>query len=83
MLDALLKHYELVVSLFQAKSLENMEGIVNRTLKEGAELLTGEERIKNNGYLFSPTIFKRCVTPYGNSSGRRIGPVAPIITSRR
>src|SRR5215216_6443165 len=41
-----------------AKSLENMEGIVNRTLKEGAEILTGGERIKNKGYFFSPTIFK-------------------------
>src|SRR6187431_757747 len=29
-----------------AKSLENMEGIVNRTIKEGAELLAGGERIK-------------------------------------
>src|ERR687886_2602346 len=32
------------------KSLENMEGIVNRTLKEGAELLTGGERMKDKGY---------------------------------
>jgi Aldehyde dehydrogenase family len=31
-----------------AKSLENMEGIVNRTVKEGAELPTGGQRLKNN-----------------------------------
>src|SRR4051795_2311130 len=41
-----------------AKSLENMEGIVKRTVKEGAELLTGGERIKNKGYFFRPTVLK-------------------------
>src|SRR5947208_5099377 len=41
-----------------AKSLENMEGIVNRTIKEGAELITGGERIINKGYFYSPTILK-------------------------
>src|ERR687887_814835 len=44
--------------LVNAKSLENMEAIVKRTVKEGAELLTGGERIKNKGYFFAPTIFK-------------------------
>src|ERR687884_386241 len=45
--------------LVNAKSLENMQGIVNRTVKEGAELLTGgRERIKNKGYFFAPTILK-------------------------
>ena len=42
-----------------SKSLENMEGIVNRTIKEGAELISGGgERIKNKGYFFAPTILK-------------------------
>jgi acyl-CoA reductase-like NAD-dependent aldehyde dehydrogenase len=42
------------------KALENMEGIVNRTIKSGAELLSGGERmmINNKGYFFRPTIFK-------------------------
>ena len=80
MLDALLKHYELVVSLFHTKSLENMEGIVNRTLKEGAQLLTGEERIKNKGYFFSPTIFKNVLPPMEIAQEEVFGPVAPIIT---
>jgi acyl-CoA reductase-like NAD-dependent aldehyde dehydrogenase len=37
-----------------------MEGIVNRTIKSGAELLTGGERVKinNKEYFFRPTIFK-------------------------
>jgi acyl-CoA reductase-like NAD-dependent aldehyde dehydrogenase len=56
-----------------AKSLENMQGIVNRTVKEGAELLTGgeRERIKNKGYFFAPTILKN-VSSYGNSTGGSI-----------
>src|SRR5689334_3967610 len=64
-----------------AKSLENMEGIVNRTMKEGAELLTGGERIKNKGYFFSPTIFKN-VSPHMEIAQEEVfGPVAPIITA--
>ena len=49
-----------------------MEGIVNRTLKEGAELLTGGERMKNKGYFFNPTILKNVLPQYGNSTGRSI-----------
>jgi succinate-semialdehyde dehydrogenase/glutarate-semialdehyde dehydrogenase/succinyl-CoA reductase len=64
-----------------AKSLENMEGIVNRTMKEGAELLTGGERIKNKGYFFSPTIFKN-ISPHMEIAQEEVfGPVAPIITA--
>lgn len=35
-----------------------MEGIVDRTIKSGAELLTGGERANSIGYFFRPTIFK-------------------------
>ena len=42
-----------------AKSLENMEGVVDRTIKSGAELLTGGERANSIGYYFRPTIFKK------------------------
>jgi acyl-CoA reductase-like NAD-dependent aldehyde dehydrogenase len=62
-----------------AKSLENMEGIVNRTLKEGAEILTGGERIKNKGYFFSPTIFKNVLPHMEIAQEEVFGPVAPII----
>jgi acyl-CoA reductase-like NAD-dependent aldehyde dehydrogenase len=64
-----------------AKSLENMEGIVNRTLKEGAELLTGGERIKNKGYFFSPTILKNVLPHMEIAQEEVFGPVAPIITA--
>jgi acyl-CoA reductase-like NAD-dependent aldehyde dehydrogenase len=64
-----------------AKSLENMEGIVNRTIKEGAELLTGGERTKNKGYFYSPTILKNVLPHMEIAQEEVFGPVAPIITA--
>jgi succinate-semialdehyde dehydrogenase/glutarate-semialdehyde dehydrogenase/succinyl-CoA reductase len=62
-----------------AKSLENMEGIVNRTIKSGAELLTGGERINSKGYFFKPTIFKSVSPEMEIAQEEVFGPVAPII----
>jgi succinate-semialdehyde dehydrogenase/glutarate-semialdehyde dehydrogenase/succinyl-CoA reductase len=62
-----------------AKSLENMEGIVNRTIKSGAELLTGGERINRKGYFFKPTIFKSVSPEMEIAQEEVFGPVAPII----
>jgi succinate-semialdehyde dehydrogenase/glutarate-semialdehyde dehydrogenase/succinyl-CoA reductase len=68
--------------LVNAKSLENMEGIVRRTIKEGAELLTGgAERIKNKGYFFAPTIFNNVSPSMEIAQEEVFGPVAPIITA--
>jgi succinate-semialdehyde dehydrogenase/glutarate-semialdehyde dehydrogenase/succinyl-CoA reductase len=66
--------------IVNAKSLENMEGIVKRTVKEGAELLTGGERIKNKGYFFRPTILKNVLLDMEIAQEEVFGPVAPIIT---
>ena len=65
------------------KALENMEGIVNRTIKSGAELLTGGERmmINNKGYFFRPTIFKNVMPEMEIAREEIFGPVAPIITA--
>jgi len=66
--------------LVNAKSLENMEAIVNRTIKEGAELVTGGKRANNKGYFFSPTILKN-VSPHMEIAQEEVfGPVAPVIT---
>jgi acyl-CoA reductase-like NAD-dependent aldehyde dehydrogenase len=65
--------------LVNAKSLENMEGIVNRTIKSGAELLTGGERINGKGYFFKPTIFKSVSPEMEIAQEEVFGPVAPII----
>ena len=64
-----------------SKSLENMEGIVNRTIKEGAELLTGGERAKNKGYFYRPTILKNVLPGMEIAQEEVFGPVAPIITA--
>ena len=63
-----------------AKSLENMAGIVKRTVKEGAELLSGGQRIKNKGYFFAPTILKNVLPDMEIAQEEVFGPVAPIIT---
>ncbi len=65
--------------LVNAKSLENIEGIVNRTLKEGAELLTGGERTRNKGYFYRPTIFENVLPSMEIAQEEVFGPVAPII----
>jgi acyl-CoA reductase-like NAD-dependent aldehyde dehydrogenase len=65
--------------LVNAKSLENMEGIVNRSIKSGAELLTGGERINSKGYFFKPAIFKSVSPEMEIAQEEVFGPVAPII----
>lgn len=50
-------------------------------MKEGAELLTGDERIKNKGYFFSPTIFKNVLPHMEIAQEDVFGPVAPVITA--
>jgi acyl-CoA reductase-like NAD-dependent aldehyde dehydrogenase len=67
--------------LVNAKSLENMEGIVNRTMKSGAELLTGGKRFNGKGYFFKPTIFKNVSPEMEIAQEEVFGPVAPIITA--
>jgi acyl-CoA reductase-like NAD-dependent aldehyde dehydrogenase len=67
--------------LVNANSLENMEGIVNRTAKTGAELLTGGERINSKGYFFKPAIFKNVSPEMEIAQEEVFGPVAPIITA--
>jgi acyl-CoA reductase-like NAD-dependent aldehyde dehydrogenase len=64
-----------------AKSLENMEGIVKRTIKSGAELLTGGERANSKGYFFRPTIFKNVLAEMEIAQEEVFGPIAPIITA--
>jgi len=64
-----------------AKSLENMEGIVSRTIKSGAELLTGGERTNSKGYFFRPTIFDKVLPEMEIAQEEVFGPIAPIITA--
>jgi acyl-CoA reductase-like NAD-dependent aldehyde dehydrogenase len=64
-----------------AKSLENIGGIVSRTIESGAELLTGGERANDKGYFFRPAIFKNVLPDMEIAQEEVFGPVAPIITA--
>ncbi|MGN6708727.1 MAG: NAD-dependent succinate-semialdehyde dehydrogenase [Candidatus Nitrosocosmicus sp.] len=72
--------------LVNADSIENIDGIVKRTVKEGAQLLTGGHKadVKINGstkgYFYSPTIFKGVTEGMEIAQEEVFGPVAPILT---
>ena len=64
-----------------AKSLENIDRIVKASIKEGAELLTGGEKVKDKGYFYRPTILKKVLPKMEIVQEEVFGPVAPIIVT--
>jgi acyl-CoA reductase-like NAD-dependent aldehyde dehydrogenase len=72
--------------LVNSTAVESIDGIVKRSIKEGAQLLTGGHRkdIKINGnargYFYSPTIFKDVTEDMELAQEETFGPVAPILT---
>jgi succinate-semialdehyde dehydrogenase/glutarate-semialdehyde dehydrogenase/succinyl-CoA reductase len=57
-----------------------LEGIIRRSVKEGAELLTGGERIKGKkGLFYRPTILANVILAMEVAQEEIFGPVAPII----
>jgi succinate-semialdehyde dehydrogenase/glutarate-semialdehyde dehydrogenase/succinyl-CoA reductase len=72
--------------LVNASAIENIDGIVKRSQKEGAQLLTGGNRLEikiNNsdkGYFYSPAIFKDVTEDMELAQEETFGPVAPILT---
>lgn len=64
-----------------AKSLENIDRIVKASIKEGAELLTGGEKVKDKGYFYRPTILKKVFPKMEIVQEEVFGPVAPIIVT--
>jgi len=65
--------------LVNEQGLNNIESIVNESIKEGAELLTGGERSGNSGYFYCPTIIKNVSPKMRISKEEVFGPVAPIL----
>lgn len=65
--------------LVNAKALESIDSLVNETTREGAELLTGGERVKEKGYFYRPTIFKGVSPKMRLAREESFGPVAPIL----
>jgi succinate-semialdehyde dehydrogenase/glutarate-semialdehyde dehydrogenase/succinyl-CoA reductase len=66
--------------LVNRNGLENIESVVKDSLKNGAEILTGGERIKDKGYFYKPTIIKNVSSQMRIAQEEVFGPVAPIIT---
>ncbi len=72
--------------LVNASAIENIDGIVKRSQKEGAQLLTGGNRMdikinnSDKGYFYSPTIFKDVTEDMELAQEETFGPVAPILT---
>ena len=66
--------------LVNSKSLNNIENIVSKSIKEGAEVATGGERSNSNGFFYRPTIMKKVSPKMEVASEEVFGPIAPVIT---
>jgi len=66
--------------LVNKQGLDNIESIVNESVKEGAEILTGGERIGSKGYFYRPTIVNKVSPKMRIAEEEVFGPVAPILT---
>ena len=67
--------------LVNADGLNKIDSIVKDVIKEGAELLTGGERIKSKGYFYKPTVFKNVSPKMRVAREEVFGPVAPIMVA--
>ncbi len=66
--------------LVNSKSLNNIESIVSKSIKEGAEVATGGERPNSKGFFYRPTIMKKVSPKMEVASEEVFGPIAPVIT---
>ena len=66
--------------LVNSKSLNNIESLVSKSVKEGAEVATGGERSNSNGFFYRPTIMKKVSPRMEVASEEVFGPIAPVIT---
>jgi succinate-semialdehyde dehydrogenase/glutarate-semialdehyde dehydrogenase/succinyl-CoA reductase len=67
--------------LVNEHGLHNIESIVNDTVKDGAEIMTGGERLGNKGYFYRPTIISNVLPKMRISQEEVFGPVAPILAA--
>ena len=66
--------------LVNSTGLENIESIVKESIKDGAEVLIGGEKVDRKGYFYKPTIIKDVSPKMRIAQEEVFGPVAPIIT---
>jgi acyl-CoA reductase-like NAD-dependent aldehyde dehydrogenase len=68
--------------LVNAEGLNKIDSIVKDVVKEGAEVLTGGERIiKSKGYFYKPTVLRNVSPKMRIAQEEVFGPVAPIIVA--
>jgi succinate-semialdehyde dehydrogenase/glutarate-semialdehyde dehydrogenase/succinyl-CoA reductase len=67
--------------LVNEQGLNKIESIVNDTVKGGAEIVTGGERLGNRGYFYRPTIVINVLPKMRISQEEVFGPVAPILVA--
>ena len=66
--------------LVNANSLSNMESLVAKSVRQGAEVVTGGERTNNRGFFYRPTIMKNVSPKMDIATEEVFGPLAPVIT---
>ena len=77
--DPLLEDTE-IGPLINSNSVTNMESMVEDSIKQGAKVLTGGERLDTKGFFYKPTIIKNVSSNMRIATEEVFGPIAPIIT---
>jgi acyl-CoA reductase-like NAD-dependent aldehyde dehydrogenase len=67
--------------LVNASGLNKIDSQVKESIKEGAEVLTGGERMGKKGYFYRPTVLKNVNPKMQIAQEEVFGPVAPIIVA--
>ena len=66
--------------LVNANSLSNIESLVAKSVRQGAEVVTGGERTNSKGFFYRPTIMKNVSPKMDIATEEVFGPLAPVIT---
>ena len=66
--------------LVNANSLSNIESLVAKSVRQGAEVMTGGERTNSKGFFYRPTIMKNVSPKMDIATEEVFGPLAPVIT---
>jgi succinate-semialdehyde dehydrogenase/glutarate-semialdehyde dehydrogenase/succinyl-CoA reductase len=66
--------------LVNGNSLSNIESLVAKSVKQGAEVVTGGERTNSKGFFYRPTIMKNVSSKMDIATEEVFGPLAPVIT---
>ncbi len=64
--------------LVNSKSVENMESVVEDSVRKGGEVLTGGERAKSKGSFYKPTLLRKVTHDMLVLQEETFGPIAPI-----